>query len=291
VFDAPYHFREISRLESAFEDGQSGAFFSEYILDVAPQSDLRPFPGRFLKWNRIQDLYQALGSRRHALFLAGEMIVFIVLLEALGVAILLLLLPSAIIWKRTPAPPASTVFFFLGIGTGFMFAELLMVHAGTFFFGDPVISLAVMLTSLLISSGLGGIWAQNRGPEWIRPALRLTVVSLVLAAIGLWFFARQLLALPEVWRYTILSVLLMVPGFFMGVPFPLGMRFLLQSSLERTFAWAVNGCASVLASIATAQIAMSVGLEWVAAAAVAGYGVALGCARKRPQPACLRAWL
>ena len=284
VFDAPYHFREIRRLESAFEDGRSRAFFTGYILDVAPQSDLRPFPGRFLKWDRILDLYEVLGRRLHALFLAGEMIVAVVLIEALVVAGLLLLLPLAFILRRTQAPSASTVIFFLSIGAGFMFAELLLVHAGIFFLGDPVISLAVVVTSLLISSGLGGIWTQHHGPEWIKPALGATAVSLLLAAIVLWFFARQLLALPAAWRYTTLSIVVMIPGFFMGIPFPLGMRFLLQNPVDRTFAWAVNGCFSVLASIAAAQIAISVGFAWIAASAFVCYTLALWGTRKRKLP-------
>jgi len=225
-----------------------------------------------------------LGRRLHALFLAGEMIVAVVLIEALVVAGLLLLLPLAFILRRTQVPSASTVIFFLSIGAGFMFAELLLVHAGIFFLGDPVISLAVVVTSLLISSGFGGIWTQHHGPEWIKPALGATAVSLLLAAIVLWFFARQLLALPAAWRYTTLSIVVMIPGFFMGIPFPLGMRFLLQNPVDRTFAWAVNGCFSVLASIAAAQIAISVGFAWIAAAAFICYTWALWGTRKRKLP-------
>jgi hypothetical protein len=275
VFDAPYHFREIRRMQSAFAEGRSEAFFGGYVLDVAPQRDLRPFPGRFLKWDRILDLYEVLGRRLHALFLAGEMIVSVVLIEALLVTGLLLLAPLAFIRRRTLAPCGSTFVFFLGIGAGFMFAELLLVHAGIFFLGDPVISLAVVVTCLLISSALGGIWTRQRGPVWVCRALAAAAASLVLAAGGLWFFARELLALPETWRYAALSIFIMIPGFFMGAPFPLGMRFLLQNAADRTFAWAVNGCFSVLASIAAAQIAISVGFAWIAAAAVACYAFAL----------------
>jgi hypothetical protein len=70
----------------------------------------------------------------------------------------------------------------------------------------------------------------------------------------------------------------------MGLSFPLAMRFIVQNPVDRTFAWAVNGCFSVLASIAAAQIAISVGFAWIAAAAFAGYGLASWGIRKEGYP-------
>jgi hypothetical protein len=128
---------------------------------------------------------------------------------------------------------------------------------------------------LLASSGLGGLWANRRGPNSIKPALASGGLGLLLAAAALWGASRQLLALDEPWRFAVLSLAVAVPGFAMGVPFPLGMRFLLQRPVDRAFAWAVNGCASVLGAIATAQIAISAGFGWLLAAAVASYALAL----------------
>ena len=280
VFDAPFHFQEIRRLENAYREGRPDDFFSAYVLDTAPRSDLRPFPGRSIKWLRIGDLYKALGSRLHVLFLSGEVVVALVFCEALLVAALLLLAPAAAVSKKDPAATRSSTLYFWGIGTGFIFGELLLVHAGTFFLGDPVISLALVLTVLLASSGLGGLWAQRRGPKGIKPALAASALGLLLAATGLWMFSRQVLALDEPWRSAALSLAVLIPGFAMGIPFPLGMRFLLQRPVDRAFAWAVNGCASVLGSIATAQIAISAGFEWLLAAAVISYALALGGVRR-----------
>jgi hypothetical protein len=281
VFDAPFHFREIRRLERSFEEGRPQDFFSAYLLDVAPRSDLRPFPGRFIKWLRVGDLYRALGSRLHVLFLSGEVVVALVFFEALLIVALLLIAPAAAVSKKDPAATRSSTLYFWGIGTGFIFGELLLVHAGTFFLGDPVVSLALVLTVLLASSGLGGLWAHRRGPGSIKPALLASALSLTAAATGLWMFSPQVLALDQPWRYAVLSFMVMIAGFAMGVPFPLGMRFLLHRPVDRAFAWAVNGCASVLGSIATAQIAISAGFEWILAAAVISYALALGGLRRK----------
>jgi predicted membrane-bound spermidine synthase len=151
---------------------------------------------------------------------------------------------------------------------------MLFIHAGTFLLGDPVVSLAVVLIALLASSGAGGLWAQRLGSVSMPAASLAAAAALLLACIALWLFSQQLLALPEFWRYAVFAAGMMLPGFAMGAPFPLGMRFLLHRPAERAFGWAVNGCASILASIAAAQLSVSSGLQWILGAALAGYALA-----------------
>jgi len=274
VFDEPYHFREIRDLDRAVRDGTTERFLSEYLLDVKPSTDLQPFPGHFLKWDRIGDLYRSLGGRLQAVFLAGEVVVAVVFVQALVIAGALLLVPAVAISKKSRMTSPSSIVFFMGIGAGFLFAEMLFIYAGTFFIGDPVVSLAVVLTTLLVSSGAGGLWVQHRGRLWIRPALFAAAVALVCVCILLWIFAGRVLALPGFWRYAVLAGSVMIPGFAMGMPFPIGMRFLLHLPEHRAFVWAVNGCASILASIAAAQIAVIVGLHAILGAALICYALA-----------------
>ena len=71
------------------------------------------------------------------------------------------------------------------------------------------------------------------------------------------------------------SSLLMVPvGILLGIPFPLAIRYLIDSPAHRAFAWAVNGSASVLAAIASAQIVITWGLTSLLGCAVVAYAVA-----------------
>jgi hypothetical protein len=274
VFDEPYHFREIRELENAVRDGTAEGFLSEYLLDVEPRTDLQPFPGHFLKWDRIDDLYRSLGGRWQAMFLAGEVVVAVVFVQAAVVSCVLLLVPAVAMSKKSRMMPPSSVLFFLGIGAGFLFAEMLFIYVATFFIGNPVTSLAVVLATLLVSSGAGGLWAQRRGRLWIRRTTLAAAVALVWVGVLLWIFAGRLLALPEFWRYAVLAVSVVLPGFAMGMPFPLGMRFLLHLPEDRAFAWAANGCASILSSIAAAQIAISGGLHWILGAAIICYALA-----------------
>ena len=59
VFEEPYHFHEINKLAAAYESGRPDDYFKNYLLDVKPQSDNRPFPGRFLKWSRAKGFIKA----------------------------------------------------------------------------------------------------------------------------------------------------------------------------------------------------------------------------------------
>jgi hypothetical protein len=58
----------------------------------------------------------------------------------------------------------------------------------------------------------------------------------------------------------------------MGIPFPSGLAWLRERAPGLIpWAWAVNGCMSVLASVLAAMIALSVGFSWVLAAAALAY--------------------
>jgi hypothetical protein len=76
-------------------------------------------------------------------------------------------------------------------------------------------------------------------------------------------------------RFIISLFFLLPAGFLMGMPFPAGMRFLLETSVQRAYAWSVNGCASVLSAVVAAQIAISWGIPQIAAVGVFAYVVAL----------------
>jgi hypothetical protein len=62
----------------------------------------------------------------------------------------------------------------------------------------------------------------------------------------------------------------------MGMPFPIAIRCLLNSPVQRAYAWSVNGCASVLSAVMAAQVAISWGIAQVAAVGVVSYLLALG---------------
>ncbi|MEA1948260.1 MAG: hypothetical protein U9N83_13270 [Thermodesulfobacteriota bacterium] len=274
IFDAPYHFLEISRLAEAYRSGTEQAYFEAYPLDVAPQSDSRPFPGRFLKWTRLKALYKMTGSRFYSLFMSGEIVVCVVFLEALVIAVFLLMVPVFTIKEQDKKPNISHILYFLAVGAGFMFVELFFIKKYIFIFGDPVISFTVVLTGILVFSGFGGYCSQRIGPGGLRYILIALIAVLIFVFLGLDPMIHRILGLSKILQYTLAILLLILPCFLVGLPFPLGMRYLLNRPAQRAYAWTANGCASVLTSILSAQIALSLGIPIIILCAASAYLVA-----------------
>jgi hypothetical protein len=274
-FDAPYHFIEINRLASAYLNAREEAYFSSYLLDIRPQSDNRPFPGRHLKWLKLKLLYRTLGSRLYALLMSGEIVVAVAFIEALAVTGFLLLLPLFFVRRNDKKPSLFQVLYFLGVGAGFMFIELFFIKKYILLFSDPIISFTVVVAGILIFSSFGGAWAQKREIKILKTTLFCLAGVLLLAFFTLNLLIEQLLRLPGLWRYSGAVLVLLPIGFLMGLPFPLGMRDMLDSPTQRAYAWSVNGCASVLTSIVSAQLALVFGISFILGCAIAAYFVVI----------------
>jgi hypothetical protein len=281
VFDEPYHFLEINQMFRAYKTGEKTQYFKAYPLDVAPQSDDRPFPARILKWNRLTELYQSMGSRLYALLMSSEIVIAVVLVEAFLITVLLLGLPSMAVRKSGGRPSGVQIAYFLAVGAGFMFVELYFIKQFILLFGNPVISFTVVLAGMLIFSGIGGFISQRLKQRGLLVSLVILTGALAIFLLGAESILHKMLHQPEIWRYILSVVILAPPGILVGFPFPLGMRCFLQSPVARTYAWTANGCTSVLASIVSAQIALSLGISYIMLAALASYAVALICACSR----------
>jgi hypothetical protein len=270
-FDAPYHFIEINRLASAYQQNKEDAYYKSYFLDIRPQSDNRPFPGRYLKWLRIRSLYRTLGSRLYALLMSGEIVVSVVFFEALAVSVFLLFLPLFFVRRCAKKPSLPQGLYFFAVGSGFMFIELFFIKEYILLFGDPVVSFTVVVAGILIFSSFGGAWVQQKEKsilKWMLPSL---IAVLLLGAFTLDDLMTYLLRFPNIWRYAGALLILLPIGFLMGLPFPIGMRDLVGTSAQRAYAWSLNGCASILTSIVSAQLAIIFGISLLWACAIVAY--------------------
>jgi hypothetical protein len=76
---------------------------------------------------------------------------------------------------------------------------------------------------------------------------------------------------PITIKIVLVFLLLMPPGFFMGIPFPAGLKLLGEKNESLIpWAWAINGCLSVLAPLLTIMLAMVIGFKtvlWIGALA------------------------
>ena len=158
------------------------------------------------------------------------------------------------------------LFSFLGIG--FMLIEISLFQKFIFFLGQPVYSAAMLLFSILIGAGIGS-WTSGALLER-KTIFKLRYASLIvgLIVIAYTFFLKDIfssfLGTPFNGRLLISFLLLAPLGFFLGMPFPLGMKLLDEAGLEEFVPrmWGVNGIGSVLGSALAIILAISFGFTF-----------------------------
>ena len=170
---------------------------------------------------------------------------------------------------RTPLPVI--VSYNLALGLGFILIELMLIQRLTIAFGDPVVSLKVVLAALLVWSAAGGLLSERLAPRRATLALA-AIVGVVLAytAAGTQLLP-WLLGLTRPARIGAVVLLLGPLGVALGVAFPLGMRLLAPTAAARSLAWAANGAASVVGAVASTLLAVAQGITALGLLATVAY--------------------
>jgi hypothetical protein len=145
---------------------------------------------------------------------------------------------------------------------------------------------AVVLFSFLLFAGIGSAAAGRLNDAALRklrnpvgavmPAVALAIGLCALLCLGLLASLLQhALALPDAMRIVMAAALIAPLAFFMGMPFPLGLaRVQAHDARLVPWAWAINGCASVMGAVLAALLAIHVGFTAVVVVALVLYGVA-----------------
>ncbi len=177
--------------------------------------------------------------------------------------------------------------YFACLGLGFIFVEICLIQRLVLFLGSPVYSISAVLGSLLISAGLGAL-ASGRLPPTQSTFSRLLPAAG--AAIFLLHFTLPPLThaflghtLPV--RFAVAFVFTGLAGFLLGMPMPLGIRFLKARGLPVIpWAWAVNGYFTVVGTAVTVLLAVSAGFSAVFLTAALIYAAAPWFLRPNPRP-------
>ncbi len=268
-------------------------FFREYPFFVRPATDDRPYFFHFFRWRSLPLMFSTAGFAFVPFVEWGYLILVATLIQSAVLGGLLILLPLAMLRRKAPGHPRSgpgarllVLAYFLALGIGFMFVEMALIQRLVFFLANPVYAVAVVLAGLLLVSGLGSGWAARlvaQGYSMSRLASMAALGVAVIAAVyafGLYPVLRPLLDLPLAARVAV-AFAVMLPFATMGMLFPLGLRHLGRVHAELLpWAWAINGCASVVATSLATLLALGAGLAVVLLAAAACYVVAAVAARQ-----------
>ncbi len=267
ILEEPVYFRAFGEL---LADPES--VYARQAYDVRPPSDDRPFFFHFFRWGQTRAVLQQLGRVWQPWGGSGYLVLIALLAVAVVTSAVLILLPLAL-FERTGKGGSRlrvrTLAYFGLLGLGFLFVEIPLMQRFILFLGQPIYAFTTVVSALLLSSGLGSLAAQRLTVRWTLPLL---VVAILLYPLGLPFLFQVFLGAPLAVRLLVTGLCLAPLGFLMGIPFPNGLAWLRERAPGLIpWAWAVNGCTSVLASVLAAMVALSVGFSWVLIAAAVAY--------------------
>jgi len=197
-------------------------------------------------------------------------------LLALAVALLPLLARPAL-RVRLPVLGRALVYF-PALGLGFLLVEIAFIEHAALLLGDRSSGFALVLTAMLVFSGLGAMWAGRvRAPG--RALLMAVLVALGSAGLVLVGVRGAVLAALD-WPWALRAALLVAAlaplSLALGFPFPLGLdRFRKEGAGLLPWAWALNGAFSVVATPLANLLGHGLGLSWLLAAGMACYAAVL----------------
>jgi spermidine synthase len=278
LLQEPYFFAAARGL---IED--SAGFVEQYKFDLRPATDDRPYFFDFFKWAALPELWAVSAQSGGALLDWGYLILTATLVQAALLSALLVLLP---LWLGTATRRSAgrwrIAVYFAAIGLAFLFVEIASIQRFTLFLAHPLYAIGVVLAGFLVFAGIGSGVApalEQRLAGKRIGALGLAIGAIVLLAI-LYILAlpplfAALIALPDLAKIPLSLALIAPLAFFMGMPFPLALARLKADAPHLVpWAWAINGCASVLSAILATLLAMSFGTRMVVFIAAALYLIA-----------------
>ncbi len=249
-------------------------FINNYLFDVKPVHDENPFFHYYLKLKNIKVIYKVMGAKWQYFMEEGYLMPVIFVLVFL-LSALMILLPAIVKYKAEVKKKnnlnLSLLSYFAMLGIGFMFVEVTLMQKSILSLEYPAYAFATVLTAVLISSGIGSL-ISSRFPG-LRAVHILPVIGALVLVYSMVFplLLNLISPYPLKLKIPMVFIVLMPLGLFMGIPFPAGIRLIGQiNEALIPWAWAINGCFSVLAPIMTIMLAMALGFKtvlWLGAAA------------------------
>ena len=251
-----------------------------YVFNTRPLANDAPY---FAAYVKTADLPRVLDRLELLQDEWGYLLIWATLGVACLTATTLLAIPLIWGWRSIfsgSRGKALTVLYFACLGAGYIMVEVGLIAHFVMALGNPTISASVLITGMLVFSGLGALVSERVLPRArvVMPAIFVAIGALLL--ISALFLDRALDAIGDLpYAARLISCFLFVapPAFLMGFPMPTAMTSLGRLGKEHMFiwAWGVNGCFSVIGAAAAPVIATNFGLGAVIEVAAVAYVLAL----------------
>jgi hypothetical protein len=249
---------------------EAKGFLRNYLFDVSPTTDDRPYFSHFFRWDKAWTLLQQLRKEFLPFVEIGTILIIATLVQAVLAGGALILFPLLGLRRAGEGAKGglsagavfATLFYFASIGVAFMFLEMALLPRYTLLLSHPIYSTAVVLGAVLVFAGCGSLSVGHVQSKslWVAvTCLFVWILAQILLEEKLMGWA---LGWPFGGRLALTVVMVGSLSFFLGWPFPMGLR---ETSGRYPslvpWAWGINGCASVIGAVLGKLISMSVGLR------------------------------
>jgi hypothetical protein len=248
-------------------------FMNAYIFDITPVSDENPFFHYYFKLKNFRAIYKIVGEKWQY-FIEEGYILPIIFIQVLFLSSVLIILPAiSSVKAKVEVKKKDNLNLSLGLnllpyfaflGLGFMFIEICLIQKVILPLENPSYAVATVLTSILISSGIGSLLSYK--VKGLRSPVVSIVISLLIFAYSIFFptISDAISYYSISGRIFIIFFIFLPIGLLMGIPFPTGLKILGEKNESLIpWAWAINGCFSVLTPILTIMLAMVIGFKIV----------------------------
>ncbi len=277
-------------LAATLEAPDLDAYLETLAYDASPTTDNRPF---FFYQQRFGDLGAAFRKNTKGQLNNVGIVLLVLSLGFSVVATLFFVIVPLVALRRgvlgsDRKRKLRVIGYFACIGLAFILVEIGFMQHFVLFLGHPVYALAVVLSSLLISSGIGaGLTTRLDARFGAERARQITAAALVVilalygVVLGSIFDALIQLALPL--RIVIAALLVSLPGLAMGTFVPAGVRVAGSFGAGLVaWGWGINGATSVVGSVLAIMLSMNVGFTM---ALFVGVGIYVLAYLALPRPA------
>ncbi len=258
--------------------GREGEIYDNYLFDITPATDNRPYFTSYLKPDNIRmflDKLDAVSEEWSYLLLVGT------LLQSVLFGIIIIVIP-AIGARRSQLKGTrgkfGIILYYSLLGIAYMLVEIFFIQKLVFYLGNPVFSTSIVITSMLIISGVGslsGSRMMKKPKRFILIAAGIVVVMMVLYMTLLPAILEGSLGAPRIVKMLGAIVIIAPAAFFMGMFFPTGLNVLAKNRSEMLpWAWGMNGAFSVTGSLLARYLAVQFGFRVLLLAALFVYAAA-----------------
>lgn len=282
--DEAVYYRRFSELLAAESRER---YYDNYPYSIHPTTDDHPFFFHFFKWEQAPQILATFGRVWQPFGGSGYFVLIALLFLVSVFSIILIVIPLLINRNfsdhslqqseqhRTTQIniPLWRVFVYFGsIGIAFLFLEIPLIQKCILSMGQPAYAFGLVVLVLLVSSSVGSMYSRR---FWQRKELVLLILFGCALLTPLAFSKIQEISLgwPQILRIFALGASIVPLGILMGFPFPFGLVWLERAESNLIpWAWAVNGCASVVAAVFAAIISLSAGFSVVLLLGAIFYG-------------------